>query len=72
MLKIPRLEHDLPTSINGRVISPFSECFVFVKFCENKRLTKISEFTVTVVFQQNYESVLRKPSVYTHTKYGIR
>ena len=37
-----QLKHDLPTSVNGRVISPFCEGFIFrVKFCENKTLAKI-------------------------------
>ena len=47
-VKISRLEDDLPTSVNGRVISPFRECFYFAKlrFCEvsrNKTRAKISK-----------------------------
>ena len=35
-------------SVNNRVISPFREDFIFTyaKFCKNKTLAKISEFTV--------------------------
>ena len=43
------LGHDLPASVNDRVISPFLEDFIFhetSKFLENKTLAKISEFTV--------------------------
>ena len=38
-----RLGHDLPTSVNDRVISTFGEGFIFmayVKFHENKTLAK--------------------------------
>ena len=44
--------HDLPTSVNDRVISPFHEGFTFTKlrlyakFRENKTLAKIFEFTL--------------------------
>ena len=46
-----RLESDLSTSENDRVISPFGEGFIFAnfapaKFHENKTLAKIYEFTV--------------------------
>ena len=44
-----RLSHDLPISVQDRVILPFNEGFIFVKtsqFCENKTLAKNSEFTV--------------------------
>ena len=44
-----QLEHVLPrsTSVNGRVISPFHEDFIFVKLrYENKILAKINVFTV--------------------------
>ena len=44
-----RQKHDLPISVNVRVISPFHEGFIFTKlakFRENKILAKISEFTV--------------------------
>ena len=45
-----RLWHDLPISVNDRVISPFREDFIFTKlrilFRENKTLAKISELTV--------------------------
>ena len=44
------LGHDLPKSVNNRVISPFCKGFIFTKlfakFCENKTLVKISEFRV--------------------------
>ena len=41
------LWHDLPISINDRVISPFREDFVFtVPLSENKTLAIISDFTV--------------------------
>ena len=44
------MKHDLPTSVNGRVISPFREGlfsrnFADVEFHENKTLVKIPEFT---------------------------
>ena len=42
------LGHDLPISVNDRVISPFCDDFIFTKlrkFRENKTLLKISEFT---------------------------
>ena len=29
-----QLEHDLPTPVNDRVISPFFEVFFFAKLCE--------------------------------------
>ena len=45
-----QLWHDLPISVNDRVISPFREDFVFTKFRE-KKLAKISEFTVCYMFQ---------------------
>ena len=41
-----RQGHDLPKSVNGRVISPFREGFIFTKFRKNKTDAKISEFTV--------------------------
>ena len=47
-----RLGHDLPTSLNGSVISSFREGFIIAKlracakFSEYKTLVKISEFTV--------------------------
>ena len=48
-----RLRQDLPILINNRVILPFrkgffSRNFEYAKFCENKVLAKISEFTVLV------------------------
>ena len=39
-VKILGLEHDLPTSVIGRVISPFCEGFIFFK-----TFTNFSEFT---------------------------
>ena len=51
-VKNSRLIQELPLSINDRVILPFREGFIFTKlricakFCENKVLAKISEFTV--------------------------
>ena len=50
-VKNSRLGHDLPTSVNDIVISPFREGifsrnFAYAKFRENKTLVKISEFTV--------------------------
>ena len=50
--KNSRPGHGLPLSVNGRVISPFLEGYVFgrnftsAKFPKNKTLMKISEFTV--------------------------
>ena len=47
-----QLGHDLPTSLNGSVISSFREGFIIAKFraCakfrEHKTLVKMSEFTV--------------------------
>ena len=52
-VKNSRLEHDLPSSVNDRAISPFREGFLFSKlrlFRDNKILTKISEFTVYIQF----------------------
>ena len=54
-VKNSRLEHVLPTSINGRVISPNCEGFILVKlrrfadakFHKNKTLKKFSEFTIS-------------------------
>ena len=40
------LGHDLPTSVNGRVISPFCKGSVLTKFHKNKSLAKICEITV--------------------------
>ena len=50
-VKNSRQGHDLHTTVNDRVILPFckgtfSRNFAYVKFCENKTLPKISEFTV--------------------------
>ena len=51
-VKVLRLGHDLPCiSVNDIVILPFhkdlfSQNFACAKFCENKTLAKISEFTV--------------------------
>ena len=50
-IKNLRLGHDLPRSVNDRVISAFRKDFVFMnfaytKFHENKTLAKISQFTV--------------------------
>ena len=50
-IKNLRLGHDLPISLNDRVIPPFREDFIFKKLrlCEvsqNETLAKISEFTV--------------------------
>ena len=39
-----RLGHDLPISVNDRVILPF--CEHISTLAKNKTLTKISEFTV--------------------------
>ena len=43
-----QLRHDLPISVNNRVILPFREGFIFTKakFPEDKTLAKISKFTV--------------------------
>ena len=41
-IKNSRLGHDLPISVNDRMISPFWEGYI----CENKTLVEISEFTV--------------------------
>ena len=44
-----RLGHELPTSINDRLISTFREDFIFAKICEvlqNQNPREISEFTV--------------------------
>ena len=51
-IKNLRLGHDLPISVNDRVIVQiarilFSRNFPYAKFSENKNLTKISGFTVT-------------------------
>ena len=46
-IKILRLGHDLPRSVNDRVITSFSECFIFTKLCENKTIAKISKVMVT-------------------------
>ena len=42
-----RLGHDLPISVNDRVIAQSREDFIFTKLriCGNKNLAKISEFT---------------------------
>ena len=43
------LRHDLPTSVNNRVILPFRMGFIFTKlriFRKNKTIAKISKFTV--------------------------
>ena len=50
-VKNSRQRHDLPISVNDRVISPFHEGlfsrnFAYAKFRENKTLAKIYEFTV--------------------------
>ena len=44
-----RLGHDIPISVNDRVILPFRECFNITKLRKNKTLAKISEFTVYTV-----------------------
>ena len=41
--------HDLPISVNDRMISPLCEDFIYTNFHENKTLAKMSEFTVNVV-----------------------
>ena len=41
IITISQLKHDLPTSVNGGVISPFLEGFISTKFCKNKTLVKI-------------------------------
>ena len=43
-----RQGHDLPISVNSRVLLSFRESFIFTKLrlWENKTLKKISEFTV--------------------------
>ena len=46
-ITLSRLEHDLPVSVNGRVILPnarvlFSRNLEHAKFPENKTLTRIS------------------------------
>ena len=45
-VKYSRLGHDIPISLNDRVISPFRKGFIFTKLRENKTLAKISKFTV--------------------------
>ena len=48
-VKNSRLGHDLPTSVNDRVILSFREGYILTKlrkFHESKTLAKISEFTV--------------------------
>ena len=42
-IKNLRLEHDLPISVNNKVISAFREGFIFTKL--SKTLPKISQFT---------------------------
>ena len=49
-----RLGYDLPTSVNGILICHFARVlfpqnFADAKFCENKTLAKISEFTVILL-----------------------
>ena len=45
-VKNAQLVHDLPATVNNGVISLFHKGFVFMKFCKNKTLAKILEFTV--------------------------
>ena len=66
-VKNSRQRHDLPISVNDRVILPFHEGFIFTKFrekktriYENRTLAKISEFTV-------YERMINKNSTSQHT-----
>ena len=73
-VKNSQLVHDLLTSVNVRVISPFHEVFIFTKlrgcevlsakFCENKILImKISDFIViaaiTMMDTGSYELHMR-------------
>ena len=52
------LGHDLPTSVNDRVISPFPEfVFSFAKFPENKTLAKNSEFKDWISHNINFKSI---------------
>ena len=48
-VKNTQLRHDLPASVNDRVILPFREGYIFTyaKFHEIKTLAKIFEFTVS-------------------------
>ena len=53
-----RLGHDLPISVNDRVISAFlrgrglfSRNFAYAKFRENKTLAKVSDLTVVCVWR---------------------
>ena len=49
-VKNSQLGHDLPISVNDRVISPFANGFIFAygKFREYKVPAKISEFTIFI------------------------
>ena len=40
-VKILQLRHDLPISVNDRMILPFHEGFIFVKLCIMRSFTKI-------------------------------
>ena len=53
-----RLAHDLPITVNDRVLLPFYESFIFTKlrkFREIKTLAKISIFTV----RNEYQNLVR-------------
>ena len=55
-IQTSRLKHDLPISVNDRVIllfckGLFSRNFTCAKFCENKTLAKIFEFTVIYIIR---------------------
>ena len=63
-----RLGHDLPRSVNDKVISPFREDFIFTKLriCKvsrKKTLAKISGFTVTTLYN-NMVLLIQYPSHY--------
>ena len=62
-IKNSQLGHDLPISVNDRIIFPFGKNYA--KFHENKTLTKISEFTVTI------NCLLKKANKYLQSDVGL-
>ena len=65
-IKNPRQGHDLPTSVNYRVILPFREGFILTKIRnresrENKTISKIFQFTACM---QRQNAVIRLLCMY--------
>ena len=48
------LRHDLPTSVNHRVILPFREGYISMKLCKNKTLKNFQIYSKPLFKRENH------------------